>query len=85
MLNTGANLYASLLESGTNPEKPPFETTTGAFPALEKKNLDKLFCNLDLLIYLVERMPEKNGGIIFDKNQKYWKMKTVENSWKSYN
>lgn len=68
MLTAGANLYASLLESGNNPEKPPFETTTGAFPALEKK-IDKLFCNLDLLIYLVEIMPEKNGGIIFDKTK----------------
>lgn len=78
MLNTGANLYASLLESGTNPEKPPFETTTGAFPALEKKNLDKLFCNLDLLIYLVEIMPEKNGGIIFDKTRNIEKWKQLK-------
>jgi hypothetical protein len=33
-LNDNAVLYAYLLESGNNPEKPPFATTWGAFPAL---------------------------------------------------
>jgi hypothetical protein len=46
MLNDNAKLYANLLESGNNPEKPPFATTWGAFPALEKKNRHVILLNI---------------------------------------